>query len=186
MNAMSRLDSESFLKGLHLPNTALIIEAIRSAEALGDAVESIPTHASPQAARSVQATENLVRSVAAEFGLLSGTEVGERLGSSSKSSPRNLASARHRAGELLAIRRGNRLKFPGFQFLADGSPLPVIGVLRRLSEHHDWSESDLFLWLVTPTGRLGDVRPVDALRSESADTQEKVVRAAELEMSTEW
>ena len=186
MNAMSRLDSESFLKGFQLQNTALIVEAIRSTEALGDAVESIPTQASPQAARSVQATENLVRSVAAEFGLLSGTEVGERMGSSSKSSPRNLASTRHRAGELLAIRRGNRLKFPGFQFAADGSPLPVIGVLRRLSVQHGWSESDLFLWLVAPTGRLDDVRPVDALQSKAADAQDKVVRAAELEMSTEW
>ena len=186
MNTMSRLDSESFLKGIQLRHTALLAEAIRSAEALGEAVETLATQSSPQVARSVQATENLVRSVSAEFGMLTGTEVGERIGSSSKSSPRNLASARHRAGELLAIRRGNRLKFPGFQFAADGSPLPIIGVLRRLSEHHDWSESDLFLWLVTPTGRLDDVRPVDALRLESADAQDKVVRAAELEMSTEW
>ena len=178
---MSRPDSDLF-KGIQLRHTALLAEAIRSAEALGDAVESIATPSSPQSARSVQATENLVCSVTAEFGMLTGTEVGERIGSSSKSSPRNLASARHRAGELLSI----RLMFPGFQFADDGSPLPIIGVLRRLSEHHDWSESDLFLWLVTPTGSLNDVRPVDALRSGSADAQAKVVRAAEIEMSTEW
>ena len=170
---MSRHDNDPF-KGIQLRHTAL------------SAVESLATQSSPQSARSVQSTENLVRSITAEFGLLTGTEVGECLGSSSKSSPMNLASARHRAGELIAISRGKRLKFPGFQFAADGSPLPIIGVLRRLSEHHDWSESDLFLWLVTPTGRLNDVRPVDTLRSGSADAQDKVVRAVELEMSTEW
>ena len=170
---MSRPDSDLF-KGIQLRHTAL------------STVESLATQSSPQSARSVQSTENLVRSIAAEFGLLTGTEVGERLGSSSKSSPRNLASARHRAGELIAISRGKRLGFPGFQFASDGSPLPIIGVLRRLSERNDWSESDLFLWLVTPTGRLNDVRPVDTLHSWSADAQDKVVRAAELEMSTEW
>ena len=170
---MSRPDSDQF-KGIQLGHTAL------------SAVESLATQTSPQSARSVQATENLVRSVAAEFGLLIGTEVDERLESSSKSSPSNLASARHRAGQLLAIRRGKRLEFPGFQFAADGSPLSIIGVLRRMSEHHDWSESDLFLWLVTPTGRLDDIRPVDVLRSGSTDAQDKVVRAAELEMSIEW
>ena len=131
-------------------------------------------------------TENLVCRVAAEFGLLTATEVGERMGSSSKTSTRNLASTRHRAGELLAIRRGNRLKFPGFQFTDDGSPLPAIAVLRRLSTQHDWAESDVFLWLVTPSGRLDNVRPVDVLRSGVADAPDQVVRAADLEMSTEW
>lgn len=133
----------------------------------------------------VVATCRIVRDVAAEFGLLTATEVGERLGSSSKAA-RNLASARHRSGELLAIRRGNRLKYPGFQFGPDGSPNPAIRILRTLSQRHNWAESDLFLWLATPAGRLHDARPIDVLISGTVEAQNEVVRAAELEMSAEW
>lgn len=157
-------------------------EAARSLAALGDAVEALPTQTSPQAARAVQATENIVRSVDAEFGLLGAAEAGERLGSSSKAA-RNLAGSRHRAGDLLAIRRGNRDRFPGFQFRTDGSPVPVVRVLLDLSAQHGWSESDLFLWLVTPTGRLDDARPVDVMLSGAEDA---VASAAEMDMTTEW
>lgn len=183
---MSRTDSDASSEGMRARHAALLVEAIRSTEALGAAVKSLGTQASPQSARSVQATENLVRSIAAEFGLLTGTEVDELRGSLSKTSPRNLASARHRAGELLAIRRDNRLKFPGFQFTAAGTALPVIAVLRRLSERHGWSESDLFLWPASPSGRLNDVRPVDVLLSESASGHDEIVRAADLEMASTW
>lgn len=162
-----------------------LVEAVRSLTALGDAVEALPTQASPQAARAVQATENVVRSVDAEFGLLGAAEVGERLGSSSKSA-RNLAGSKHRAGDLLAIRRGNRDKFPGFQFRPDGSPMPVVRLLRTLSSRHGWSESDLFLWLVTPAGSLDGLRPVDVMQSASGDDETRVLAAAELEMATEW
>ena len=140
----------------------------------------------PESVRAQQATENLVSGIAAEFGLLTGTEVGELLGSSSKESSRNLASARHRAGELLAIRRGNHLAFPTFQFTADGSPLPVIAALRSLAKHHDWSEPDLFVWLVTPSGRLDNVRPVDVMCSGASDAPDRLAQAADLEISREW
>lgn len=185
MNTMSRLNNSAFGDELLLRVAAGRLEvAIQSAVALGSAVKSLPTEASPQSARSIQATENLVRHVAVEFGMLSSTDVGDRIGSSSRHS-RNLASARHRAGELLAITRGNRLVYPGFQFTPDGSPRPAIRSLRRLSEAHDWSEFDLLLWLVTPSSRLDDVRPVD-LMVASDDAEGVLTRAAELDMATEW
>lgn len=162
-----------------------LAEAVRSLTALGDAVEALTTQASPQTARAVQTTENLVRSVGAEFGLLGAAEAGERLGSASKAA-RNLAGSKHRSGDLLAIRRGNRDKFPGFQFDRDGSPRPVISELRQLATRHGWSESDLFLWLVTPAGSLDGIRPVDLILDESKASEIRVVAAAELEMSTEW
>ena len=55
-----------------------------------------------------------------------------------------------------------------------------------MSEQPGWSENDLFLWLVAPTGRLGGIRRVDAMPSDSMEAQTKVVCAAELEMSAQW
>ena len=111
-------------------------------------------------------------------------QAGERLGSSS-TTPRNLAGSKHRSGDLLAIRRGNRLKYPGFQFRSDGTVTPGVRELRPISADHGWSESDLFLWMVVSTGRLDDSRPIDLLLSGSNTDQDRVVVAAELEMSTE-
>lgn len=162
-----------------------VARALRSIDALGDAIESLPTHVSPQAARAVQATENLIRDASHEFGMLTASEVGRLLGSSSKAA-RNLAGSRHRSGELLAIRRGNRDRFPGFQFGPDGTPLLAIRGLRAASHRHGWSESDLFLWLVAPAGSLDGRRPVEFLLSGPESAHDRVLAAAELEMSTEW
>jgi hypothetical protein len=163
--------------------TPIVGDAQRGAVALAEIVRALQTTVSPQTARSVQATENLVRSVAAEFGLLSATQVGQRLGSSSED-PSSLAHKRHRAGHLLAVRRGRRKMFPAFQFDPEGSPIPVVRILRALSSERGWSESDLFLWLVTPTGRLGGARPVAMIASPEA--AETVIDAARSEMLTQW
>lgn len=45
--------------------------------------------------------------------------------------------------------------FPGFQFGADGRPLPVIRILRDLADEARWSENGVVQWLCAPTfGRL--------------------------------
>jgi hypothetical protein len=140
---------------------------------------TLPTPVSPLGSRSVQATESLISNVAAEFGLLNAAQVGELLGSSSKV-PSSLAHRRHRAGDLLAIRRENRKMFPGFQFAPDGSPIPTIHALRDLTTKHGWSESDLFVWLVTSARSLNGARPVDIMTS--SEGAESVVLAAESEV----
>jgi hypothetical protein len=147
------------------------------------AVESLSAHTSAQGARASQATEDIVRNVDYEFGMLTATEAGLVLGSVSKAS-RGLASTKHRNGELLGITKGRQMRFPGFQFLEDGTPRPVIRMLRSMCNDCGWSESDLFLWLVTPAAAFSGSRPVDVMLAPKQDNL--LIEAARTEMSAEW
>lgn len=152
-----------------------------SIEALGEAIGSIPTYSPPALARAVQAEHNLQLQVAGEFGLLSSTEAGLRLGSRSRT-PRNLASSMRRTGRLLALQRRQSAYFPGFQFDDQGQPLLVIRQLRKLAEECGWSEPGITQWLMGPTTYLDDQRPVDLLRS----APESVLAAARASWDVTW
>ena len=136
-----------------------------SAHAVGVALSSVAVYTEPAVARAVQAEQNLYVRIEAEFGLLSSTDAGKRMGSRS-SAPRNMATTAHRNKALVAFRRGNYLAYPGFQFGADGTPLPVIARLREVAEENGWSEAGLVQWLCSPTTYLDDDRPVDRLLTD--------------------
>lgn len=136
-----------------------------SAHAVGVALSSVAVYTEPAVARAVQAEQNLHARIEAEFGLLSSTDAGKRMGSRS-SAPRNMATTAHRNKALVAVRRGNYLAYPGFQFGADGTPLPVIARLREVAEENGWSEAGLVQWLCSPTTYLDDDRPVDRLLTD--------------------
>ena len=93
------------------------------AQALGAALASVAVYAEPAVARALQAEHNLYARIDAEFGMLTSTEAGKRMGSRS-SAPRNLATTAHRNNQLLAVRQGNYLAYPGFQFGPDGNLSP--------------------------------------------------------------
>jgi hypothetical protein len=148
---------------------------------LHDGETPSPSRPSAQLQRAIEATERLVESVESEFGLFKAADVVERYGTSAPD-----AAYHHREGALLAIRRSDVLVFPGFQFQADGTPRPVISALRTLADTNQWSQSDLFLWLVSPTGYLDDVRPVDLLAMGNKAADERLIATAEMEMTLEW
>jgi hypothetical protein len=152
-----------------------------SATALGDALDAVKVYTEPAVARAVQAERNLYDRIDAEFGLLTSAETGRRLGSRS-TAPRNLAVATRRKRALLAITRGHQMLFPGFQFGADGRPLPVIRALRDLADEARWSENGVVQWLCAPTTYLGGLRPVDLLSDDPA----RVVDAARRAWTVEW
>jgi len=97
---------------------------------VGVALSSVAVYTEPAVARAVQAEHNLYARIDAEFGMLTSTEAGKRMGSRS-SAPRNLATTAHRNKALVAVRRGNYLSYPGFQFGPDGKPLAVIARMTR-------------------------------------------------------
>ncbi|MGE2833339.1 hypothetical protein [Mycobacterium sp. SMC-4] len=163
----------------HLVDVAHRIQ--ESAAALGEALDSVKVYAEPSVARAVQAERNLYDRIDAEFGLLTSTEVGRRMGSKS-TAPRNLAAATRRDGALLAITRGHQTLFPGFQFGSDGRPLPAIRTLRQLADEAEWSESSVVQWLCAPTTYLDELRPVDLL----AGQPDRVVDAARRAWSVQW
>lgn len=158
----------------------------QSAEALGVALAAVPFYCPPSLTRSVQAEQNLYDRIAAELGLLTATEAGRRMGSRSRT-PHSVASGVRSKGRLLRIRRGNRIVYPGFQFGADGQPLPVIKELLDLAGKLGRSETGLAQWLFAPTtylaGAAGDaLRPVELLAIDPAAVLDLAVRA----WSVEW
>jgi hypothetical protein len=152
-----------------------------SATALGAALDAVKVYTEPAVARAVQAERNLYDRIDAEFGLLTSAETGRRLGSRS-TAPRNLAVTTRRSRTLLAITRGHQMLFPGFQFGADGRPLPVIRTLRDLADEAQWSENGVVQWLCAPTTYLAGLRPVDLLTSDP----ERVVDTARRAWTAQW
>jgi hypothetical protein len=152
-----------------------------SAHAVGVALSSVTVYTEPAVARAVQAEQNLYARIEAEFGMLTSTEAGKRMGSRS-SAPRNLATTAHRNKALVAVRRGAYLAYPGFQFGPDGKPLAAIERLREVAEANGWSEAGLVQWLCSPTTYLDGDRPVDRL---AADPDQVVAVAAEA-LAVSW
>src|ERR1700744_1407147 len=152
-----------------------------SAHAVGVALASVTVYTEPAVARAVQAEQNLYARIEAEFGRLTSTEAGKRMGSRS-SAPRNLATTAHRNKTLVAVRQGNYLAYTGFQFGPDGKPLAVIARLLEGAEEKSGSEAGLVQCLCSPTTYLDGDRPVERL---SADP-DGVVAVASAALSVTW
>jgi hypothetical protein len=151
----------------------------RSVAALGEAIHAAHVTASPALARATQAEQNLYDSIAAEFGLLSSAEAGDRMGSRA-AARRNAATAARREGRLLALRRGGYRLFPTFQFDQHGVR-PVIAELIELARRHEWSEIGLIEWLCSPTTYLEGGRPVDII-----DDPARLLRVAQDALGVQW
>lgn len=144
-------------------------------------VPPMPRIQGRQPLRGVQGTENAWRAMDAEFGLLTGTEVADLMGSRARSRA-GFASDRRKAGKLLGIRRRNTYLYPGFQFdRATGKVLPVIPALLDIAAQYEKSPEGLAQWLCSRTGQLSDGRPVDHLSE-----LERVLEAAENHYGVQW
>ncbi|WP_119184885.1 hypothetical protein [Mycobacterium decipiens] len=152
-----------------------------SARAVGSALSSVTVYTEPAIARAVQAEHNVYARIEAEFGMLTSTEAGKRMGSRS-SAPRNLATTAHRNKALVAVRLGSYRSYPGFQFGPDGKPLAVIARLREVAQASGWSEAGLVQWLCSPTTYLAGDRPVDHLRTDP----DRVVAVATEALAVSW
>lgn len=153
--------------------------AERSFRFLRRAMAASPDTVSPQLARSLQASENVWRTMGAECGLLTSGQVAELLGASP--SNRNLASRKRAAHQIAGAARGKAVLYPGFQF-GGGAIVPVMEPLIRLATANGWEEESLLVWLYSPTTSLADEgRPIDHLHDPDA-----VLAAAKAAFETEW
>lgn len=123
-----------------------------------------------QMTRTLTAAEEMWRSVHAEFGLYTAQELAQRLGTPEPDEVRAL----YAAGALVAVHRGGRVLYPGFQIdQASQAVRPVVRELLRVAEGAGRSEASLILWLVSPGGSLDGARPVDHL-----EAPDRVLQAA--------
>jgi hypothetical protein len=138
-------------------------------------------HHSPQMARSLQAAENIWRSIAREFGMPTSVEVAELLGS--RKPNRSIASTLRNEGSIVGVMRGNSYRFPGFQFDADKAVVvPVMPKLIALARENGRSDEDLVFWLTSPSSFFHEQdRPVDHLRED-----DRVLAAARDQFEGTW
>lgn len=147
---------------------------------LEDALAGLPRTVDPATARAAQATENVWREVADEFGLLKSGEVSTLLGASAAN--RGFAATRRRRGELLGVERNSVFLFPGFQFdRPAGVVRPWVAPLLALASVHDQSPADVLFWMMSPTTLFDGDRPAD-----HADDADGLVDAARRAWSVEW
>jgi hypothetical protein len=128
------------------------------------ALESVDGDVSPQLARSVQATVNLVKQIGREFGLLTEGEAQATLG-------------RGNATDLpdLWVRYRGETLYPGFLF--EPSPggevpmrlRPLLKDLKEIASEYGWSGQSIVFWMTSPTTLFADHgRPVDHLDEPAA------------------
>lgn len=134
--------------------------------------------ASPEVARSVQASENHWRTIADEYGLLDSRAVDELLGGSGTN--RNRAHQLAKEGKIIGVKRGRGIVYPGFEF-HNGEVRPVIALVAALGRGNKWSDSHLLLWLASPNGYLEGRVPAQML-----DQPDKVIRAARQDLAERW
>jgi len=160
---------------------SLASTVLESVHALGAAMTAIPGTVSPQMARSLQAAENIWRSIAREFGLLTSVEVAELLGS--RKPNRSIASTLRNEGNIVGIMRGNSYRFPGFQFDAEqGAVVPAMPRLIALAKENERTDDDLVFWMTSASSFFREQdRPVDHLREE-----ERVLAAARDQFEGTW
>lgn len=140
-------------KDLEIPTPAVVLQAQRNAEA-----------------RS---------SFLTEFGALRSSEIADLAGS--QAANRAALANRWRAqNRIVGVPWRDELLYPGFQFAADGRPIPAIqpalAALRSDPHTTDWQAA---LWFATPTSWLRGQRPLDVLDADP----DLVVEAAQREVS---
>ncbi|WP_306233259.1 hypothetical protein [Agrococcus beijingensis] len=147
---------------------------------LESALVALPAPIDPATTRAAQATENVWRRLATEFGMLSSSEVSELLGASNAN--RVYASERRKRGELLAVQRKNAYVFPAFQFDHEtGVVHPWVAPLLKLAEHHGRSAAGVISWMMAPTTYFDGGRPVDHV-----EAPDRLLDVAERAWGIDW
>lgn len=167
-------------RGVRFLNKVRVVEDNVTLHDLENALAGLRSVVDPATARAAQATENVWREVADDFGLLRSGEVSEILGASK--SNREFVSIRRNRGELLGVVRNNGYLFPGFQFdRTMGTIRPWVKPLLGLAAASNQGAADVLFWMMSPTTYFNGDRPADHV--EDGDRLVDVARRA---WSVEW
>ncbi len=154
-----------------LTDSARAAARSRQLEAVIDAMlpESVPSSAAAwHAQQNAQARFELIR----EFGALTAQDVADLAGS--KAANRSALASRWNGEErIVGVAWHGRTLYPGFQF-RDGQPNETVARAAALLRERGLKGWALALWFVTPSGWLGDQRPVDVIDEDPA----RVIEAA--------
>lgn len=152
----------------------------RTARALAEVLERTDQglEASPEVARSLQASENRWRAIDKEYGLLDSRSVAELLGGSGTN--RNKAHQLAKEGKIIGVKRGRGTLYPGFEF-DHGEVRPVIAEVVAIGRRNHWTDAHLLLWLASPNGYLEGRVPARMM-----DDPGQILEAAHQDLAERW
>src|SRR5262245_53801006 len=138
-----------------------------------------PEQAPPAPAAILQVRRNgeAREAMLEEFGAVTSAQIAELAGSTAenRSATANRWRQEHR---IFGVRHRDAVYYPGFQFGADGRPLPAVRDVLEVLFANGLNAWDVALWFTATTSALQDQRPVDLLNDDPG----AVVAAAGLEV----
>jgi hypothetical protein len=158
---------------------ALVRELLATAEIAGKLGATLQAGArllGPATLVAIHEHEAAWRDLETRYGLLSASDLADATGSGSRNRS-EYASALHRAGRLLGVRRGRRLVFPGFQFDEHLRPRLGIGKVLSVFREAGWSAESVALWFTAPNGYLDDEEPAVVLARDPSLVAEEAANA---------
>ena len=171
---------ENAIEALHVATTDAIVD--RDLASLRQSMASLRGAITPELVRAAQATENVWRRIADEWGMYSSEDVSMILGSEKPNRTRAREERKH--GRVIGVQRNGAYLHPGFQFDREhGRIRPWVAPLLALAGERDRTPEGVALWMVRPTTYLGSERnrPVDHV-----DDDELIVRTALNAWDGEW
>lgn len=135
----------------------------RVREVLQSAVTSTP----PAVLSAIAEQELRWRDIESRHGLLDSAQVADLTGSAARNRA-GTASHLRTTGKALAVFRGGRYLFPGFQFTADGRVHPVVSKVIAVMAGEGWRPESIVEWLDSPNGYLGGRTPIERITDEAA------------------
>ena len=158
--------------------TALVsrfVETIGASTSLANHLSDLKTLPSPAMMLALRDQEEAWRSLESRYGLLTSVQVAELSGNTAKNK-REYTSNLARRGDLLAVHRGGRTLYPGFQLSrANGRPAEGLRAILSVFAEAKWAPESVALWFATPQGHTDDREPAEVLHEDPA----KVLAAAE-------
>jgi hypothetical protein len=149
-----------------------------STAAVFRALENVGADVSPQLARAVQATINLIRRIGRDYGLLTENEVRTALG----------VAPEDEFPFVIAVPYQGQTLYPAFLFEASPGHVdvrrvrPVVADLARLADEYGWDGTDVVFWLVSPTTWFTD----GGLPVDHFDEPDRVLAAFDDAAGAEW
>lgn len=165
--SVGEVDRAELVRAASAPSNAELLFWLFEQAALGDALEEGPLVRARL--RGVRQRRELL---GAEGGAVSSGQTAELLGITPQA-----VDKRRRAGKLLALPVGRAYLYPVWQFDERGRGGVVAGleeVLDSFGVEEAWMKASFFL---RQNGRLGDKRPLDALRDGEIEAVERAARA---------
>ncbi|MGH3446215.1 MAG: hypothetical protein ACRDQA_09875 [Nocardioidaceae bacterium] len=142
---------------------ASVVSTAEASEAIGEAMQTSEALPGPATLQAIRDREQAWRDVASRYGLLTSQQVGANAGVRGAA---EWASQRLRSRQVIAVKRGGRNLFPGFQFDERGE---VRAGLARVIEAFDqagWDAESVMLWFTAPSGTLDDAEPATLLATD--------------------